>query len=638
MTEWFVALDGDDGNSGLAADQAFRHVARGVQHLEAGDTLSLGGGVYAEHVVIDGKTRVTIRSLPGEHAIIDGARDEFRENSGPLWRAGAVAGEFVTREPYPARTDRAAFIDPARHVRLITYGKLQDLQAENETFGPLKPGQGPDGPLIETGGDFTKRPWVYMGPGLYQDSDRFIHLRLSHTHLAIPGVTDYDGPEQPDQVQLAIWTAPEPTVAISNCQTLCLKHLTVRFGGGRSIRLTSSTEVTLDHLTVLAGPYGLEVGQGCARTTVTHCAFDGGLPPWSFRSDRKDGYTIVGGEKNGLAERTIVTLAFCRPGTSTTTFENCEFTNAHDVQLNGPDTVFRHNWVHNINDDGIFVGRTAMNLRITGNVFEKCLMVLSLASTSRSGPVVLHRNLVDLRVPTAGRRPLPDPDVEPADERPVMRFGNLFKSNDPDPDLTVLHNTVLINQSQRSVFNLFRGYDGTSRRRVLNNVFVGIDNAGAPDRPLAYLPAITDDAETDGNCYWGIDREPRIRLVVREPAGLRFGRIGVTPADGDPDLLTSDYFLASTAAHPPGYEAHGTTADPRLRRYTEPLPTPLVEDLRLTEGSSAHHGGVELTDPILREIDGDPPVGQRPDSGCYPFGSPPLTVGVDSLRVFPDIP
>ena len=51
----------------------------------------------------------------------------------------------------------------------------------------------------------------------------------------------------------------------------------------------------------------------------------------------------------------------------------------------------------------------------------------------------------------------------------------------------------------------------------------------------------------------------------------------------------------------------------------------VLADLRLTEGSSAHQGGVELTDPVLRDIDGDPPVGQRPDSGCYPFGSPPLT-------------
>jgi hypothetical protein len=79
---------------------------------------------------------------------------------------------------------------------------------------------------------------------------------------------------------------------------------------------------------------------------------------------------------------------------------------AHGVEQ--LEAVFRHNWVHNINDDGVFVGRTATNLRITGNVFEKCLTVLSLASTSRSGPIFLHRNLIDLRGATAGRRPVTD--------------------------------------------------------------------------------------------------------------------------------------------------------------------------------------------------------------------------------------
>jgi hypothetical protein len=212
-----------------------------------------------------------------------------------------------------------------------------------------------------------------------------------------------------------------------------------------------------------------------------------------------------------------------------------------------------------------------------------------------------------------------------------MRFGNMFKSNFADPDLTVFHNTVLINQSQRATFNLFRSYDGASRRRVLSNIFVGIDNDGAVDRPLAYLPAVTDAAETDGNCYWGIDREPRIRLVVREPGGIRFGSI-------DPELLGSSYFHDSEVAHPPGYEAHGTSENPRLRRFWEPVHFPIIEDLRLAEGSSAHHGGVELTDPILGEIDGNPPAGQRPDSGCYAFAAPPIAVGVDGLSFFPSNP
>ena len=127
VTHWFVALDGDDSNSGLDSGNAFRHVAHGVNRLDTGDTLFIGEGVYTEHVTIDGKTRVTIQSLPGEHAIIDGARDDFRENSGPLWVPGEVPREFVTRTAYPANTDRGAFLHPHRHIRLITYSQLKDL-------------------------------------------------------------------------------------------------------------------------------------------------------------------------------------------------------------------------------------------------------------------------------------------------------------------------------------------------------------------------------------------------------------------------------------------------------------------------------------------------------------------------------
>jgi hypothetical protein len=342
---------------------------------------------------------------------------------------------------YPANTDRGAFIDLDRHIRLVTYDRLEDLQATNEAFGPLLPGQGPLGPTVVDADGFTKRPWVYMGPGLHQGGDGIIHLRLSHTHLGIPDVEDYNGPEEPGELPLAIWAASDPTVTISSCQTVHLQNLTVRFSGGRTILITASDDVFLDHLNILAGPYGLEIGPNSNRTTITNCLLDGGLPPWSFRSDRKDGYPIHGGEANGRAEQTLKTLAYCDERSSRTTFENCELINAHDIQLNGPDTVFRRNWVHNLNDDGIFVGKTATNLRITGNVFEKCLMVLSLASKSAAGPVFLHRNLVDLREATAGRRPLIDPSAVSEDERAVMRFGNMFKSNFADPDLTVFHNT-----------------------------------------------------------------------------------------------------------------------------------------------------------------------------------------------------
>ena len=635
MVHYFVALDGDDQNSGMSTSDPFRTVQHGVAKLDTGDTLFIRGGVYTEHVSITGKTRIAIQSFPGERAVIDGARADFRGVPNDLWRPGEADGEYVTRDQYPVGTEFGAFLGPAPYTRLITYSNINDLRADNQTFGPLPDGVGPDGPVIDSprDPDLPKRPWVYMGPGLYQDDNQLVHVRLSHTALNLPGITDYTGPGDPRQLPLAIWTAPDPTLKVVGCTSVHIENLTVRFGGGRTIRLESSTDVHFDHLSILAGPYALQIADGCHGTVFTNTSFDGGLPPWYFRSDRKDGYKIAGTlEPNGLGERTLRGLMYSANSSGPTTFDSCEFANAHDLQLNGDDVSFRRNWVHNINDDGVFVGEAAPNLRISGNVFEKCLMALSVATGSAVGTVYLHRNLIDLRRPTAGRRPAPDPDLVEPDERPVMRYGNMFKSNLPDPEVNVFHNTVLIVQKQRASYNLFRSYDGSSVRRAYNNIFVGIDDSGTSDLQLAHLPRPTDHAETDGNCYFGISRHSPVLLRVRPLDGGGGGSFGSIE-----EWHSSDLFQQSAAAHPPGFEANGTDKNPRLRRYWLPPHFPLIEDLRLAAGSPAKTGGVPLTG-ILREIDGNPPARQRPDIGCYPYGSPPMSVGVNGLRRFPSSP
>lgn len=335
---------------------------------------------------------------------------------------------------------------------------------------------------------------------------------------------------------------------------------------------------------------------------------------------------------NALAAQTLKSLLACVPSSGSTTVEHCEIAHGHDVQPNGPKCVFRANWVHDINDDAVFVGKTAVGLRITRNVFKQCLTVLSLASKSTAGPVHVHRNLVDLRQATHYRRPQPNPAHVPLDEQPELRFGNFFKSNFADPDLNVFHNTIVIDQRTRAVHNLFRSYDGASRRQVYNNIFVGIDDGQPTDQPLAYLPRLTDDAATDGNCYFGIRRNPAILLQVRDE-----GRAGRFEGFDDPDAV--DYLQQAQLLHPPGFETHGTDENPRLRRFWNPISFPPVEDLRLAAGSpAAVPGGVPLTDPVLREIDGNPPLTVRPAIGCYPLNAPPMAVGVDGLTFFPSNP
>jgi hypothetical protein len=177
------------------------------------------------------------------------------------------------------------------------------------------------------------------------------------------------------------------------------------------------------------------------------------------------------------------------------------------------------------------------------------------------------------------------------------------------------------------VYNLFRSYDGISVRRAFNNIFVGIDRSDVPDLPLAFLPRLTDNAETNGNCYFVINGDSPTLLRVRPPnggTGEPFGDIG--------ELHQSTFFDQSVTAHPPGFEASGTSENPRLRQYWLPWPFSLIDDLRPVDSSPVCQGGATLPD-VLDELDGNPslPVG----IGCYPCGAPPMAVGVDGLRLFP---
>jgi hypothetical protein len=85
---------------------------------------------------------------------------------------------------------------------------------------------------------------------------------------------------------------------------------------------------------------------------------------------------------------------------------HCEIFNAHDSYVFGDGMEFHHNWVHNLNDDGIAVSAHAEtnNAKIYCNVMTQCLTALSFAA-NEVGPVHIYGNLFDLREPTLGRRP-----------------------------------------------------------------------------------------------------------------------------------------------------------------------------------------------------------------------------------------
>jgi parallel beta-helix repeat protein len=74
---YYVSTTGNNANSGLSTSAAWRNVQYGANHLQAGDTLNVLGGVYNEFVNIPASGSatagsITIQNYSGQAAILDG--------------------------------------------------------------------------------------------------------------------------------------------------------------------------------------------------------------------------------------------------------------------------------------------------------------------------------------------------------------------------------------------------------------------------------------------------------------------------------------------------------------------------------------------------------------------------------------
>jgi hypothetical protein len=393
--ECFVSLTGSDAGPGTLA-RPFRTIARGISVLQAGDVLSLRGGVYVESVEVAGKhgtllRPVVIRSYPGERAFIDGSLPQFRALNNDEW-------EPVTGDPddvVPFHPDeyvskitvtgfvRGAFLDRQPYTRLITYSTLEDLRAMNETFDTIAPEDSRPGPqIVECNDDGSycvpttaRHPWVYMGPGIWVDRNvsptnpQRVHIRLSHTHNNVPGLADYGGKTDPRQLRIAIATEPMQTLRITDASYLRFENLDIRYGGDVTTFIASTTGLVFDHVRFSASTYGVRTRDN-EDLTFQHCDFDGGKPSWYFRNDGKKEYWFLKGNtatRNNLGKQTMRSLFVPSRLDNRTIIRHSEFHDAHDLYLGGNVVDFHHNWVHNLNSEGVFVdayGREIMRVSL----------------------------------------------------------------------------------------------------------------------------------------------------------------------------------------------------------------------------------------------------------------------------------
>jgi hypothetical protein len=650
---YFASESGSDGNPGTI-DSPFRTIAKGISVLQAGDVLNLREGAYAEAVVVEDKhgsagSNIVIRSFPGEHARLDGCVDQFRTAPNRDWKpaslvdADAHPDEFVSVAPITPDSkedfvNRGAFLDREPYTRLISYSRLEDLRADNQTFDQLKlddPRPGPE----ETDGAGKprgfRRPWVYMGPGVFfdQGSGR-VHIRLSHTANNIVGLADYDGPTDPGAVGLAISHKIRPTLVVRNSSFVRFEDLSLRFGGEHTVDIRRTLGVVFDHVRLRASTDGVFLGDGNTGTVFRHCEIDGGLPTWCFRSDLKDEYHFKVGEKvvtNGLGANTSGKLMHGHKDNTNLEIHHCEFVNAHDLYLFGHGLDFHHNWLHNLNDEAMFLDAVESdNVRIHHNVIARCLSAISFAGNLVGGQVAIYRNLIDLRRPTAGYRP------RNPGETKVFRFGHLYKSNGVDGPLALFRNTCLVlgsGSAGQASYTHYRNADGPHARRSFNNIFIAVNPDSDSDQSITIVPPPSFPGPTDGNCYFrfGAAGKPLLRFL-----GYAFGNQNFRAGTflGLAELKKSELFRQSMGQYPPGFEAHSIDVEPLFRLIAADGNPQETDDLRLQPKSPARKHGVDLPADLAAFDPGVSPSASR-DIGCFPFGSTELEVGVDGRRQFP---
>lgn len=605
-------LNGDDANAGTE-QKPWKTIAHALQQLKAGDTLCLRGGTYFEQVRVslDGKPEapVTIRSYPGEQAIINGGLRDFVESPTQAWEPapGGAAGEFRSTREYPNIRDVVgAFGDS--FVGLQTYWHRVDLTATNELW------TGPDKGEAKANPDAAKKDVdpVYCGPGILYDSQTSrIHVRLAHTHLKWPGVPNYEGETDPRKLPLVI--APFRSVAlhVDGAQHVRFQDLILCGGGFESVVIDQGIEIDFDNVTVRCGTYGL-IARNTSAFRFHNSALYGNIPPWGSRvenglrsrpgTDLRDVARLTGHAllvASGNDEFSV----YCLPFNRDWEISNSEFTDSHDgPYLGGVENLkFHHNHIDNCHDDGIYLSQVSpyapQSIYIYQNLFTRCLTTLAYGGCHPPrGPIYVYRNVFDLSGPVNYQRPSSkEPSPKPSYGRILGDHGSPVWST-----LYLYQNTCILSGNRLIVLGAIAK---DNARRVFNNILCYFDTKALPK--LDPRPPAEVDLQTDGNLYWLL--------------GAESGQ----PKDSVEEFRKTKMFEESKTRYAPGWEANSFVADPQLMKIN--LSDPSQNDCRLGKVSPATGKGVPLPadwqDPLR------PAAGKNPDIGALPSGAEAFHAG-----------
>ena len=619
-------LQGRD--EGPGSEQApWRSLSHAFRQLKPGDTVNLRGGVHYAHSTLSRsgteQAPITIRSYPGEIALIDGAIPEFFTNPAEAWvpAPNGAVDEYVSRNSFSTMDDRqvphhflpgswepfwgiederplalGSFADSM--VPLHGYRLAVDLRADNECWVAGKQ------EMRDTG--------LYCGPGLWFDRQTGrIHIRLAHHRLVGLGDRAYRGETDPRKLPLVVAAGfGRDVLRINGVSHVHLQDLVFRGAtGSPMIQIYGASDVWLDHCTIFGGFPGLLINAS-KEIRVTHCAFRGLAAPWTSRAHMK---------YRGTPSYQLV-LQNNQPRNENIEFAWNEFTDDHDFAFFRyvKNLQFHHNYVDNFNDDGLECGPKHRDhtLFVYQNHLGRCLIPLTQHENEKDESprdhqagtgVFLYRNVIDLRGGT-----YKSPPAEANATGFLHEEGHLIGDHG-SPVWAVIyayHNTLLRETPTfREAYLFGLGASGLhqTERDVFNNIFVQMDRVPG----VAFVGMKEAGAVREGgNLLWGVKEGPKL-------TGDPLARFRTTPL-----------FKSSQSQYAPGWTMNDRIADPRFVRLSDDRDQ--LPDLRLQESSPAVNAGVVLPtawpDP-MREHD----MG-LPDSGAFPLNTDAWKVGINGRR------
>jgi len=598
------AQKGSDTAEG-SEEAPWKTIGHALKNLGRVRTLYLRGGTYYENVVCSLKGRkrrpFTIRSYPGELAVIDGGYREFFEQPSTAWEPvpDGAGGEYRSVRTYPELAEEPGSRFPvfaggafARAVRVL--GNFGDSMVPLHGYAMAADLRAASG-YWRFKNKLSEDEGMYCGPGVWSNPDtQRIHIRLAHQDIPAFGEGNYKGETDPRKLPLVIGGAGVPLL-IHQSKRVRIQDLVVRGTRSHTINLTASKSIEFDHVEAYGGCPAMYV-RGTIGLRLLNCALRGVAAPWSSRSTIK---------YRGNAAYLFVAVG-STPQCQDFEMAYSEFTDCHDGLTIGTidGLKFHHNLVDNFNDDGLYLtlwrDRPGENIHIYQSRISRCLSSLAFAQFGKgikneiSKGVYICRNVFDLREPVHYGHPRDESFRYTSPGRVGADHGGPIW----DP-IFFYHNTI-IGQSAVALNGLHDHTRG-SRRRVFNNVIVQIEGLPGLRFPVA------DDIQSDGNLYWSASEGPAFE-------GDFFAR-----------FRASKQFEQSKEKYPPGFTTNDRFGAPVFVAFSDDWRE--RDDLRLKQGSPAIRAGIavpeEWDDPL------HPDGQEQPDIGALPHGTEAWKIGID---------